>query len=282
MRIARGAIVTILLLASLGIGGAPVQAAPDRPVYYLALGDSLSVGVEPDSAGVNAPRGEGYADQLHGILKTSQPGLKLVKLGCPVTETTVTMLVGDGTCDYQNGSQLGDAAAFLRKHRGSVALVTLDIGANDIEPCAVGGDIDDACVKKAFIQVAAHLPPILAALRAAAGPKVPIVGMNYYNPFLAAWFVSPALAAESTEKLAAFNGLLGAIYRFFRMPVADVAAAFHTDDGTPVPEAGGIPVNVLAICQLTYMCEPAPVGPNIHANSLGYGAIAQAFLEAMP
>ncbi len=190
----------------------------------------MSKGVQP-VGGVNVATDDGYANQLFAALKDANPRLELHQLGCEVTETTKTMLRGGGTCVYDHRSQLGDALAFLRKHRGSIALVTIDIGANDIEPCAQGLDIDDECVKAAFIQVAAHLPPILAALRVAAGPHVPIVGMNYYNPFLAAWLAPvppPAgaeLAKESAEKLAAFNELLGAIYRFFRVPVADVAGS---------------------------------------------------------
>jgi lysophospholipase L1-like esterase len=274
----------LLVLIGLITLAAPAHAGSERgrTVYYLSLGNSLSRGVQPGADGGNAPTEEGYSNQLYAALRSPNPRLKLKKLGCPVTETTVTMLRGGGTCDYAHHSQLGEAIAFLRQHRGSVALVTIDIGANDIEPCAQAGDIDQECVKKAFITVAANLPPILAALRVAAGPHVPIIGMNYYNPFLAAWLAGvPALAEESAEKLAAFNGLLGAVYRFFRMPVADVADAFRSDDFTPVPEFGGLPVNVLTICQLTFMCDPAG-GPNIHANGMGYGAIAEAFLKVVP
>ena len=256
-----------------------------RPVYYLALGDSLSKGVQLEDG---VATDDGYVNQLYAELLASNPGLELHQLGCEVTETTKTMLRGDGTCTYRHGSQLADAIAFLRKHRGSIALVTIDIGANDIEPCAKGLDIDDECVKKAFIQVAANLPPILAALRLAAGPKTPIVGMNYYNPFLAAWLAGLQgvpegfeLAKDSAEKLAAFNGLLGSIYRFFRMPVADVAAAFHSDDFTTlvaVPDFGEIPLNVATICGLTFMCPQQ----DIHANVHGYTAIKDAFLAVLP
>jgi len=286
MRTGRDWRISAVLLALLGLAtwGAPARdaradgARPDpSPKYYLALGDSLSVGVQPDDAGVGRPTREGYPNQLHAALLQRMPRLRLKQLGCP-GETSESMLRGD-SCRPGRRSQLAEAVTFLREHRGEVALVTIDIGANDVEPCGGSGGIDETCVREGFASVATHLPPILAALRLAAGPRVPIIGMNYYNPFLAAWFSSPELAEASTEVLAAFNGLLGATYRVFRVPVADVATAFRSDDVTPVD---GIPVNVLMICQLTWMCAGPPEGPNIHPNVIGYGVIASAFLDALP
>jgi hypothetical protein len=48
----------------------------------------------------------------------------------------------------------------------------------------------------------------------------------------------------------------------------------------PLPTPAGpiiVPLNVAVICQLTYMCVPPPVGPNIHANRIGYSVIAATF-----
>ena len=101
--------------------------------YYLALGDSLSQGVQPDAAGASVETGQGYADQLYAALLPAHPGLRLVKLGCP-GETSRTMIDG-GICRYPGGSQLAAAVAFLRAHRGHVFLITIDIGANDPEDC---------------------------------------------------------------------------------------------------------------------------------------------------
>jgi lysophospholipase L1-like esterase len=240
---------------------------------------------------VNVPTEDGYANLLFAAQQGSHPGLVLHQLGCDVTETTRTMLRGGGQCTYEHRSQLADAVAFLRKYRGSIAFVTIDIGANDIEVCVKELDIDDECIKNAFIQIAANLPPILAALRLAAGPNVPIIGMNYYNPILAFWLAfgpeapddnpGQLLAKESAEKLAALNALLGAIYRFFGMPVADVAAVFHSVDFAPLvpfPGFGNVPRNVAMVCGLTHMCTEA----NIHANADGYEAIASAFLAVLP
>ena len=97
-------------------------------------------------------------------------------------------------CPYDHGSQLAEAEAFLRTHRGATVLVTIDIGANDLSRCInrATGTIDLACVQATFQQAPANLATILARLRAAAGPRVPIVGMTFNDPFLAAWLQGPA------------------------------------------------------------------------------------------
>ena len=279
--------VLMVLIGLVAVAG-PAQAGDHgRKVWYLALGDSLSVGVQPDAANVNHPTTFGYADQLHQALKATTPNLELKKLGCAVTETTTDMLKGPSDCrsQYRPRVQLADAAAFLLTHRGSVELVTIDIGANDLEICGnIETGIDPVCVQDAFSDVGANLPKILKALRLAAGPNVPIVGMNYYNPFLAAWLVGATeLAEQSNQLVAAYNGLLGSIYQVFHMPVADVATAFDTANfelvtapSPPFPPM--VPQNVLNVCALTYMCALG----NIHATTDGYGVITQAFLEVLP
>src|SRR3954470_14222025 len=77
-----------------------------EPRYYLALGDSLAVGVQPDATGQLKPTPQGYADDLHRLLRTFTPDLQLVKLGCS-GETTSSMITGQQSpCTYQAGSQL--------------------------------------------------------------------------------------------------------------------------------------------------------------------------------
>jgi len=120
-------------------GGAPALASSHRAAattsqsFYLSLGDSLAHGVQPNAQGVSVETKQGYPDQLFTALHLGNPVLKLVKLGCP-GETTGTMING-GICSYPTGSQLAQAAAFLSRHRGYVQLVTIDIGANDLNPC---------------------------------------------------------------------------------------------------------------------------------------------------
>ena len=288
---ARAVLVMLALVLLVTFGAGPATAAPNAgrgPLYYLSLGDSLSRGVQPDPAGQNQPTDQGYADDLAKVARLVLPGLRLVKLGCETEETTTSML-GGGRCAYANGAQLAEAEAFLRAHRDATVLVTLDIGANDLSRCInrATGAIDLACVQATFAQAPANLATIVARLRAAAGPRVPIVGMNFYDPFLAAWLQGPAgqaLARLSVQLVTQYNDLLEAAYQAAGMPVADVQAAFSTTDFDTLVTLAGVgqvPVNVARVCQWTWMCAPPPQGPNVHGRPEGYWVMAGAFLVAL-
>ncbi len=279
-----GLLVSILVLPS-------TAAADNNAVrYYVSLGTSLSVGIQPDASGTNQRTNDGYADRLFDIIKTQFRKIRLVKLGCP-GETTQTMLEG-GICKYPKGSQLAEAVSFLRAHKDKVELVTIDVGVNDIlaAGCIVVPDVDIPCIFDAIDRISVNLPDILTALREAAHPDTPILGMNYYNTFLAFWLTGPAgqaLAFQSADLAGILNtSVLGAIYGVFGAPVADVAGAFQSDDFSTMipfpPPHHFVPINVALICQWTYMCVGPPVGPNIHANAAGYGVIAGAFADVLP
>jgi lysophospholipase L1-like esterase len=254
--------------------------------YYLALGDSLSQGVQPDAAGVAVETGQGYANQVYAALRPGHPALRLVKLGCP-GETTSTMING-GICRYPSGSQLADAIAFLDAHRGHVFLITIDIGANDTEDCGSQHGLTKmaSCFETDVPRVVSNLTTIMARLRAAAGPDVRIVGMTYYLPALAQWLSgTPGQAvAWLTEKLAVgYNDVLKQVYTTSGARVANVFGAFDSSnfgDQVTVPGIGKVPRNVAMICQWTWECAAPPRGPNQHANNTGYGVIARTFLSA--
>jgi lysophospholipase L1-like esterase len=283
--------LALALLVTLGAG--PATAAPNSgraPRYYLALGDSLSRGVQPDPGGQNHPTDQGYADDLAAVGRLVLPQLQLVKLGCETEETTASMLgLVPSKCPYDQQYQLAEAEAFLRAHRGATVLVTIDIGANDLSRCInrATGAIDMTCVQTTFQQAPANLATILARLRAAAGPRVPIVGMNFYDPFLAAWLQGPAgqaLARQSVQLVVQYNDLLEAAYQGAGVPVANVQDAFATtnfDDQVTLPAFGPVPVNVARICQWTWMCAPPPQGPNVHGRPEGYWVMAGAFVAAL-
>src|SRR5258708_22804810 len=98
----------------------PARQARPEASYYLALGDSLSRGVQPDPAGASLATRQGYADQLYAALRRGHPGLRLVKLGCP-GETTDTMIDG-GLCSYPGRSQLAPAGTSPPPHPSPVPL----------------------------------------------------------------------------------------------------------------------------------------------------------------
>lgn len=285
----RGAVtaaLAVLAAVTFTACSAAPAARPATPAsYYLALGDSLSQGVQPDAAGASVETPQGYPDLIYATLRASQPALRLVRLGCP-GETTQTMMHG-GICHYAAGSQLAAATAFLRAHRGHVDLVTIDIGANDLEDCGNQPSIAElaSCIGR-IPKATANVATILASVRAAAGPRVRIVGMSYYLPALAEWRngLLGHLTAELSEKFAvAYNDLLERAYARAGITVANVFGAFDTTDfGNPVTVSGmgSLPRNVARICQWTWECAAPPRGPNQHANAAGYRVIADAILAA--
>jgi len=264
----------LLLAATSGTTMAASGSSDDHAKrYYVSVGDSLAAGVQPTGDPADLYRTEeGYAEQLLARAQATLPKLSLVKLGCP-GETTATMIHG-GICSYPHGSQLDEAVAFLRAHRSLVAFVTIDIGANDF-PCQ-----QPECLPAGAAIIGANLPAILGALRTAAGPDVPIVGMTIHNPFLAAWLQGTdgqAFAQLSAVGLGQVNALLASIYLASGARVADVAGSFSSNDFTtlvPLPGAGNVPLNVARICQWTWVCAPPPLGPNNHPNAAGYGVMA--------
>jgi lysophospholipase L1-like esterase len=250
--------------------------------YYLALGDSLAAGVQPNAQGQSLPTNEGYAMDLAASLRDDSRHLSFVDLGCP-GETTSTMLNGGCPFPHSYTDQVDAAASFLAQHRHARVLVTIDIGANNVDGCATASGIDTSCVAAGLQTAATDLPKILGKLKAAAGRRVDFVAMNYYDPFLASWLSGPAGQAQATASVqlsGQLNGILGAAYHAFGVKVADVSARFKTTQFTPLVQLTPslkVPVNVARICQWTWMCAPAPVGPNIHANKRGYEEIADAF-----
>jgi lysophospholipase L1-like esterase len=285
----RGVVVAIAVAAALTACSGPAPSHPAAaevapkppPAYYLALGDSLAQGVQPNAAGASVETPDGYPDQVYATLHRSHPTLSLVKLGCP-GETTVSMMNG-GICHYSKGSQLKAAVAFLQQHRGQVLLVTLDIGANDPEACSGQPSFSQlaVCAVKGIPSAVTHLAAIVARLKAAAGPGVRIVGMNYYLPALAEWrsgLTGHAVAWTAEKLAAAFNARLDQVYAKAGIKVADVFGVFQTSDfgghGTNLPR------NVTLLCQWTWECAAPPRGPNQHANQAGYRVIAKEFLQA--
>jgi lysophospholipase L1-like esterase len=251
---------------------APASRADAGVAYYLSLGDSLAQGYQPVGGSRGEGYNQGYADQLLKLARAPSDHLRLVKLGCGGETTTTMMLGGSPWCGFSAGWQLAEATAFLHAHRGEVAFVTIDVGGNDVLRPDAGG----------VAAIQANLPVILADLREAAGPGVPIVGMTYYSPTLPGiWFATHDVEAVQARvaALVAFNDMLEGIYRAAGDAVADVEGAFSSTDTTLVD---GVPLDVLRLCEWTWLCAAPPHGPDIHLNTTGYGVVAEAFAAALP
>jgi lysophospholipase L1-like esterase len=263
----------VVLFAALG-ASAPARADDDAAAttYYLSLGNSLAVGEQPTGPPPLHHTDEGYADQLHAMLAAADPKLELVKIGCS-GESTESMRFGSpppeqvvscGAPDfylhrYPHKTQLAEAVAFLHAHKGKVALVTIDIGFNDTSRFDAAFNVincffePQGCTTQ-LARVEANLTAILGELHAAAGPGVAIVGMTYYNVF------EPLGDSELSARLGTLNRVLATTYTAAGVPVADVAGAFEGN-----------------VCAWTWFCTLG----DVHPNSTGYAAIAQAFFEAI-
>ena len=248
----------------------PGQGTAHATGWYLALGDSLAAGYQP---GAGDDRDGGYVGAVLDDVQEGAPKTKLRNLSC--SGATTTSMLGADRCDYEAGSQLDAAVEFLRAHRGKTELVTINVGANDVTPCA-RPTIDIACAVAAVGTVERNLTTILGELRAAAGPDTEIVVLNYYNPFLATWLTGAAgqqFATLSTTLQTALNDAVARAAATADAEVADVATAFRSTDTTLVPTAyGSIPTNVARICAWTWMCTKG----DIHANDAGYAVLAEA------
>jgi lysophospholipase L1-like esterase len=289
---ARGAATAGLLALALALAPAAASAAPAAR-YYVSLGDSLSQGMQPNVRGATVDTNQGYADQLLALEQGRLPSLQLVKLGCG-GDTTGSLLTGHGNakaarvlrCDRTGGSQLKAAELFLKAHHksGEVPLVTVDIGANNIDGCAsVPTSQIGTCVTSGQAAIKHDLPLILKGLKAAAPAGTTFAAMTLYDPVLGGYFSASAgtrsLAAASVPLLQGINAELTSIDKAAGFRTADVAGAFKSYDSTDKVAFDGqmIPVNVARVCAWTWACSTPPSGPNIHANLNGYAVIASAF-----
>jgi lysophospholipase L1-like esterase len=269
--------------------------------YYLALGDSLSQGIQPlGPSYAIVETNAGYPDQLYSYYSKEIKHLKLVDVGCP-GDTTSSLLTGKGNsasvatfkCDLKGGSQLAAAVAFLKAHhnKGEVPLVTIDIGANDVDGCTSQTTVPavEACVGNGVSSIKTNTPQILSALKKAAPKGTTFAAMNLYDPVLAYGLIptSPlnSLAGLSLTLVQSINTTIATADTAAGFKTADVADAFDTYDTTDQLEYTGplaptgqmVAKNLYEICTLTWMCAASPQGPNIHANAAGYAAIAGAF-----
>ncbi len=235
----------------------PALVGPKQ--YYMALGDSLAYGFQPDLSFNN-----GYVDDFYAELKTR--GTKtLANLGCSA-ETTTSMINGFCTGSLLRkypyiSAQLTAGVKYLNDHKGQVSPVTLDIGANDLLP-----DLDaKTCIISARFQqdlqtvdtnlTQVILPRLKTALTVSGKVTGDLFVMNYYDPYQNKCPSSIQFTRTINQHLAADVQGYGKI--------VDVFAAFG-GDASPNPNT----------CNYTWICS---VFKDIHSKDLGYAVIAKAF-----
>ncbi len=252
-----------------------IRSETVAPVYNLALGDSTAMW--------NGTRS--YPDLITNHYASSVPDLTLVDMACS-GESTSTM-IARSLC-APGGSQYQNALSFLRAHTGKVALVTIDIGGNDVVNC-ISAPTPATCFVNGLKTMQKNLATILAGLRAATHSHVPIIGMNYYDPLLGDWLAGPGptrtLASTAMAGLATLNHDADTVYARFKVPVADVTGAFQSSDMTHLVSSpwGRIPVAVDRACTwLDITCHKhAAEGFGDDPNDGGAKVIAGAFEHAI-
>lgn len=228
--------------------------------FYLALGNSLSFGYQPDLDFDDGYANDFFRDlQAHGVTSSAN-------LGCP-GETSETFINGGCPLPLLRkypyiGAQLNTAVHYLSSHRGEVSPVTLDIGANDVLP-----DINAKTCQINTAKFAADLSRVDANVRQIILPKLraamtvngvvtgDIVMMNLYDPYQNICPTTVPLVKLINQHLAA--DVTG------QATIVDVYSQFG-GDAVPNPH----------ICTYTWICSPFK---DIHPHDAGYSVIAHAF-----
>jgi lysophospholipase L1-like esterase len=275
VRLATYALVIAAVLAGWPAGRSGL--ADVLPPRYVSLGDSLAASDQPDAQGRDRPTSNGFSEQVWSARAAVSPNLKLVKLGRG-GETAASMIKSrrPGPSQLELGEQ--------QLREGSVPFVTIDIGANEVEGCAVGTAFNRACVQRGLASLRQSLPRIISRLRAAGGPHLKLIGINYYNSFLGRWVTGAdgrRLARASVAAERAINSTLAQIYARAHVPVADVETSFQTDAlGAYVNTQafGRVPLAVARTCRWTWACSARY---DDHTNTLGYRVIARSVLALL-
>jgi len=280
---AGGALLALTFAAAgvLGLPSTPASAS-STPTYYVSLGDSYSVGYQP---GLGSTPG-------YTVYVAQKTHLKLVNFGCGgATTTSIIAAVGcpdplphtTGAVLYPTTTQAAAAEAFLTAHRGHIGLITVSIAGNDVTSCA-GQSNPVGCVGTATKSISTNVTALVTALRSAAGPGVPLIGLTYPDVILGSYVFpsrSPTAASVGLAKLSVvafkdlINPALTKAYATAGGRLVDVTAASGAYTSLTrtvrLSPYGRIPVPVASVCTLTWFCAQG----NIHATTRGYTFIGK-------
>lgn len=267
------ALVILLLAALVGILLVPTHRPPSNPVtapvaavqpYYLALGDSLAFGFQPNFDWDQSYAAQWWAElQTHGSRNyanyacSGETTREFISGGCPFVKLRHS---------YYGGSQLDAALMFIHDHPGQVGPVSLDIGADDMLPdvnegtCTIDQNKWNADLARVDHDLTGTILPKLTSTLKDSSGKVTgqLVMMNYYDPF-------HNKCPNATHNIQQLNQHLADDAKQFNVPIADVFQAFG---GTQTPNPH--------LCDYTWMCHSGEQ-QSIHPTTQGYKVIAQTF-----
>ncbi len=252
--------LTLLLTVAPAALAAPRAALVGPKHYYLALGDSLAFGYQPD---LNYD--DGYASDFYANLKAHGVG-SIADMGCP-GETSSTMINGGCPVPFLRkypyvGPQLNAALIYLALLRGQVSPVTLDIGANDFLPlintstCAINvSAFNNAMATLDYNLRQVILPKLHTALTVNGQLTGDIVMMNYYDPL-------QNKCPNTVPYVESVNQHLTADASGY----ATIVDVFSAYGGATTPNPN--------ICSYTWECS---IFSDVHATDKGYSVIASTF-----
>ena len=117
------------------------------PTYYVALGDSLAIGIQPAANGDLVPTNHGYVDDLYALFRSRYSKLRMMKFGCSAARSDQLDDLGPAGLPalIPEGSQLLLEAGLRSFQSHRVALITLDIGGDNLLACFFAEPIDPNC-----------------------------------------------------------------------------------------------------------------------------------------
>ncbi len=258
----------------------PLIATAGEKVTYLALGDSVAFGYDPNAI----PTPSNYSGYPEKVAALSSPLKWEANLSCPGQTSGSFLNVNApeaskhcegpggfkalaGLHTFYTGSQMAEALFILNAERQHIKAVTLNIGGNDLillqeqclgqPPCILAG------LDGVTNQLANNLATILGKLRIEGGYSGPIIVLTYYSPNYADPLQTGAIAIANSKMVAVAG------QPQFRARIADGFGAF-------LEASGGDP------CSAGLLIIKRPEGTcDVHPSPKGRDVLAAAVLGAL-
>lgn len=260
----KNAILGLLAGAALALSALPAHhslaaPAPAKGIFYLALGDSLSAGYQPDPA---ISWAHGWVYQLRDILAKRAPTeLTDLAIGGECTATFIRGGLSRGcpTKAVTSPSQMAEAVSYIKAHSDQVKLITVEVGGDNLYGHMTAFLKDTPAQGQALLQ--GLFPPlgsdwttIFTTLRQAC-MSCEIIAVDQYNPIPAGTTKADVALATTT-----YNGLLKQVTASLHIRLADVYTPFFGHEILYTWIARG----------------------DIHANTAGYAVMAKTVAGLIP